>query len=159
MMIRKSVSVVAVCVACLLPFAASAMDSGVAVRAGLARMDGQGGIAIYKDTTSIPFVSKTTNPNYYFGVVAAAATGQALPCHAVLYIPQRNAIHGDRVDDVGRELISRQPYSVITTRDVETPVCDTFLRLDDGDLPGRYIVELYIGGKLQQRVVFNVRPK
>ena len=162
MMIRRCVSVAGIAVACLLPFAAFAMDSNIVVRAGLARVDGQGGVSIYKDTTTIPFVSKTANPDYYFGVAAATTGGQGLLCHAVVYLPRRDAIHlgdGDENDDVGDALISSVPYSVITTRDVEVPVCNTYLRLNDGDLPGRYIVELYIGGRMQQRVVFDVRPK
>jgi hypothetical protein len=160
MMIRNSVAAIAFFVACLLPSgAAFAMGSDIAVRAGLARKTPQGGFVIYKDTTAIPFVPKSADPGYYFGVAASAASGQDLLCHVVLYLPNPNAVHGDGGDDVGAALISSVPYRVVTLEDVEVPVCQTYLRLDDNDVPGKYIVELFIGGELAQRVEFDVRRK
>lgn len=160
MMIRKSVSAVALFLACLLPAGVTfAMGSDVAVQAGLARKSPDGAFVIYKNTTTIPFVSKSANPGYYFGVEASAASGEDMLCHVVLYLPNPNAVHGDGDDDVGDALISSVPYRVVSLADVEVPVCQTYMRLEDSDAPGKYIVEMSIDGRLAQRVVFDVRRK
>lgn len=159
-MIGKSVSAVALFLVCLLPPGmALALGSDVVVRAGLARKAPDGAFVVYKDTTTIPFVPKSADPDYYFGVAASAASGRELRCHVVLYLPNPNAVHGDGNDDVGDALISSVPYRVVTLADVDVPVCQTYMRLDDSDAPGNYIVEMFIGGKMAQRVVFDVRPK
>lgn len=158
MMIRKSVSAVALLLACLLPAGmACAMGSEVEVRAGLAKRNPDGAFVIYKNTTTIPFVAKSADPDYYFGVAASAASGRDVLCRVVLYLPNPNAVHGDGDDAVEDALISSVPYRVVTLDDVDVPVCQTYMRLDDNDAPGNYIVDLYIGGKRAQRVVFNVR--
>jgi hypothetical protein len=160
MMIWKSVSAAALFLACmLLPGLALAMGSDLAIRAGLAKRNPDGAFVIYKNTTRIPFVSRSANPDYYFGVAASAASGRELSCHVVLYLPNPNAVHGDGEGNVGDALISSVPYHVVTLQDVDTPVCQTFMRLDDSDAPGDYIVEMFIGGKMAQRVVFNVAPR
>jgi hypothetical protein len=160
MMMRKSVSAIALFVACLLPPGmACAMPGDVAIRAGLAKKTPQGAFVIYKDTTTIPFVPKSANPDYYFGVAASASSGRDLMCRVVLYLPNPNAVHGDGDDDVGDALISSVPYRVVTLEDVEVPVCQTYMRLDDNDAPGNYIVEMFIGGTMAQRVVFDVHRK
>lgn len=157
-MIRKSVSALSLFLACLLmPGMAFAMGSDIEVRAGLAKRDPDGAFVIYKNTTNIPYVTQSANPNYYFGMAAAAASGKNLKCHVVLYLPQQNAIHGGGDVDVGDELVASVPYHVIRLPDVDVPVCQTYLSLDDGDAPGHYIVEMFIGDKMAQRVVFNVR--
>lgn len=158
MMIRKRVLAVAVFLSFFLPSGmALAMGSDVAIHAGLAKRGPDGGFVIYKNTTRIPYVTRSANPDYYFGVSAAAASGRELQCHVVLYLPNPNAVHGDGDADVGDALISSVPYHVVTLNDVDVPVCQTYMRLDDSDAPGDYIVEMFIGGKMAQRVVFNVR--
>lgn len=158
MMIGNSVSAAVLFLALLMmPGMAFAMGSDLQIRAGLARKRPDGAFVIYKHTTNVPFVSQTANPNYYFGVAASAASGEDLKCHVVLYLPQQNAIHGEGGADVGDELIASVPYHRIRLADVDVPVCQMYMSLDDGDAPGHYIVEMFIGGKMAQRVVFNVR--
>lgn len=160
MMIGKSISALAFLLACLLPArAALAMNTDVEFRAGLAKRTPDGAFVIYKNTTTIPFVPESADPNYYFGVAASTATGRDLKCHVVLYLPNPNQIHGAGDDDVGDALIASVPYHVVTLEDTEVPVCQTYMSLDDTDAPGNYIVEMFIGGRMAQRVVFNVRPK
>ena len=158
MMIRSSVCALSFFLACLLaPGAALAMNSDLSIHAGLAHRNADGEFVIYKNTTTIPFVPKSADPGYYFGVSAAAASGEALACHVVLYLPNPNPVHGDGDDNVGDVLISSVPYHVVTLEDVEAPVCETYMRFDDDDAPGKYIVEMSIDGKRVQRVVFDVR--
>lgn len=158
MMIAKSVSAVALFLAgLLLAGPALAMNSDVQIQAGLAKRTPDGAFVIYKNTTNVPYVTQSANPNYYFGVTAAATSGRDLKCHVVLYLPQQNAING--AGNAGPEdaLISSVPYHVVRLANVNVPVCQTYLSLDDGDAPGHYIVEMFINHKMAQRVVFNVQ--
>jgi hypothetical protein len=158
MMISKILSAAVFFLACLLPAGtAFAINTDVEFQAGLAKRTPDGAFVIYKNTTTIPFVPESADPNYYFGVAASTATGRDLKCHVVLYLPNPNLIHGAGDDDVGDALIASVPYHVVTLADTEVPVCQTYMSLDDTDAPGNYIVEMFIGGKMAQRVVFNVR--
>lgn len=160
MRIRAGVCAVAVFLACLLPAGmALAMESGIAIRAGLARQGAQGRFAVYKDTTTIPFVSHSVDPNYYFGVSATVASGRKLPCHVVAYIPKGNRVHGTAVEQSGARVTSGDAYKIVTSEDVLSSACEIYVDLDDDDAPGKYIVEIFIGGKMVGRVVFDVLPK
>lgn len=161
MKFRKSVYARALVAACLLlSGAVFAKDGGISVKAGLAKRTAQGSFVIYKETTDIAFVPKSVDPNYFFGVLASLPATDKVSCHAVIYLPKKEApVRTQGRVKAGQAVMSGATYQTVTTPEMPASDCGITLRLDDEDIPGDYKVKLFVGKQMAKKVVFRVRRK
>ncbi len=159
-MIKKSAATIAILLASLLASgAALAADSDITIRAGLAKPAQDGHLEIYKETTSVSLIPKTVDPNYFFGVFAASASGKDFKCRLVLSNPAENQIHeaNSGHPSAFEKAESTGGYKIIRLKEESSNTCGVFLRFDEDDIPGKYGVEIFIGGKSAKKIEFDVK--
>jgi hypothetical protein len=157
----KKTSVLAVMVACcLLSGLALAKGNDIAIRAGLGKKDDQGNVQIYKETTTIPFVSITSDPTFYFGAIATTASGKEFLCRTVIYIPKQDSVRAAHGSEPRlAEMKANDTHHIVELKEILTRHCEAFIRLDNEDISGNYGMEFYIDGHLVRKIQFEVQEK
>ncbi len=132
------------------------------LQAGIVKKESDGTYVVVKETTKIPFVLKTEDPDFIFGFVAPSGSIEGTECYKTVTLPKpktiKYSVNGvpmnyDIASENGDRIEIKEP----------TIFCkDGFyagIRFDEGDQPGLYQVKIYADGALVKTIDFDVVKK
>jgi len=138
------------------------------IKAGLMRANGEGDFYVYKETTDIPLVTSSQDPNYYFGVSVRPLMRkiQFFPCKAIIKVPtpdeilKANAHPMESVKSLSIPSPQEKKENPYTTFKSKEGIClGAFIvksQFNAGDKQGKYSFELIINDKPLGTINFNV---
>lgn len=136
---------------CSAAFATSSLTGGV-IRFGLLETDVHGRIFVSKQTTTVPFVTRQQDSSFSFGVTVHKKGRFQLS--GILHAPYPRTVTANLGIDIesenGRTKISLEEYPC-------QDFCFYALRLDEGDQPGLYKLEVLIDKQVLRVVEFLVK--
>jgi hypothetical protein len=142
------------------------MGSPCYLKAGLIKRNEEGKYVVYEETTDIPMIYSSENPNYYFGCIVECLSNEEFECLAKYIMPSTNTatLEGTRTDFPREDYraSSEENLELATKPDTCSGKVYAFIRFSEdakngkNDRPGIYAIEMYFNSELYRRVEFNV---
>lgn len=109
-------------------------------------------VSIIKIGTDIPFITRQTDPDFYFGCTINASKN-GFTMYSIISMPKPKILTSNR--KLTKNIESNRLIFKSAVESFED-TASVVLRLDEGDLKGAYTIEIYINDTVTKKVVFNV---
>jgi len=114
--------------------------------------------SIIKVGTDIPYITRQTDPDFYFGcIISASKTGFTM--HHLITVPKpKSKIINTNLDLTTKE-IKADKLVIKSAPESYEKFAYVVMNLDDGDSAGLYNIDIYINNSLIKKVAFNISKK
>lgn len=143
-----------------LAFAVVEEKSQYTIKAGILKRDAKWDYIVDKETTEIPLIYASENPNYYFGFTLHENNNATFTCQVIIEMPTPQEINVNAKEG----FIKEHSKSVVGERTIwssEKEKCYGYLysalKFGVGDKQGLYRVKIYINELLLKVIDFTVK--
>lgn len=144
----------------------SAIIPEVSIKAGILAVNSDGVFYVKEETRNIPYITKSMQQDFYFGLTVEPNSNTNLTCKVISYMPKTETININKsktiapyqkTDVINAQIIQQGDVVKVESEEVECKNgFNVRIQLEENDSTGKYSFEVYVNHNLLRTITFNV---